>query len=159
MEYGDKVVTTPLINVLRLPIIGTQYQMVGIEQMEGLISDNLESLVDINENLGYLVSNGTLALDQVPGRPNASSLRSFSTLVSDSYSLRRIDLEADNIQESLPSLIIARPSKPFSDYELYQIDQALMRGTNLALLLDSFIESPPRCPAARLHVGAHVSAI
>ena len=53
MAYGDKTVTTPLLNVLRLPIIGTQYQMVGIDEMEGLINDNLEALVDINENLGY----------------------------------------------------------------------------------------------------------
>jgi ABC-type uncharacterized transport system involved in gliding motility auxiliary subunit len=153
MEYGDKVVTTPLINVLRIPLIGTQYQMVGIDQMEDLISNNLETLVDINENLGYLVSNGTLALDQMPGQPNNTTLRSFSTLVADSYSLKRIDLQSDTIQERLPCLVIARPTAPFSDYELYLIDQALMRGTNLALLLDSFIESRPGAQQPALMSG------
>lgn len=143
MEYGDKTVTTPLLSVLRIPIIGTQYQMIGIDEMEELITNNLEALVDINENLGYLVSNGTLSLDAMPGQPNSGALRSFPTLVSDSYSLKRIELQSDTIQESLPSLIIARPTEPFSDYELYQIDQALMRGTNLALFLDSFKESGP----------------
>jgi len=143
MEYGDKTISTPLLSVLRIPIIGTQYQMVGIDEMEGLINSNLETLVDINENLGYLVSNGTPALDAMPGQPNPAALRSFPALVADSYSLKRIDLQNDAIQESLPSLIIARPTEPFSDYELYQIDQALMRGTNLALLLDSFKERPP----------------
>lgn len=143
MEYGDKIVTTPLLHVLRLPIIGTQYQMIGIDEMEDLITNNLEALVDINENLGYLVSNGTLSLDAMPGQPNTGALRSFPTLVADSYSLKRIELQSDTIQESLPSLIIARPTEPFSDYELYQIDQALMRGTNLALFLDSFKESGP----------------
>jgi len=143
MTYGDKVVTTPLINVLRLPIIGTQYQMIGIDEMEGLISDNLEALVDINENLGYLVSNGTLSPDPLPGQPNADPMRSFAALISDSYSLKRIDLKEDRIQTGLQSLIIARPSEPFSDYELYQIDQALMRGTNLAILMDAFVEGGP----------------
>jgi len=143
MEYGDKTVTTPLLSVLRLPIIGTQYQMMGIDEMENLITNNLEALVDINENLGYLISNGTLALDAMPGQPNTAALRSFPTLVADSYSLKRIELQSDAIQESLPSLIIARPTEPFTDYELYQIDQALMRGTNLALFLDAFKERAP----------------
>jgi ABC-type uncharacterized transport system involved in gliding motility auxiliary subunit len=153
MEYGDKVVTTPLINVLRLPIIGTQYQMVSIDEMEGLINDNLEALVDINENLGYLASNGTLSTTPVPGRPNDASTRSFTTLVADSYSLKRIDLTKSPIPASLPSLIIARPTEPFSDYELYQIDQALMRGTNLALLVDAFVESAPGAQQPALMPG------
>ena len=143
MAYGDKTVTAPLLSVLRLPIIGTQYQMIGIDEMEDLITNNLEALVDINENLGYLISNGTLALDAMPGQPNTAALRSFPTLVADSYSLKRIELQSDAIQESLPSLIIARPTEPFTDYELYQIDQALMRGTNLALFLDAFKERAP----------------
>ena len=143
MEYGDKVITTPLIHVLRLPVIGTQYQLVGIDQMEELINGNLEALVDINENLGYLASNGTLSTSPMPGRPNEASMRSFTTLVADSYSLKNIDLNKDSIPASLPSLIIARPTEPFSDYELYQIDQALMRGTNLALLVDAFVEGAP----------------
>jgi gliding motility-associatede transport system auxiliary component len=151
MEYGDKIVTAPLLSVLRLPIIGTQYQMTSIAEMEDLITNNLEALVDINETLGYLVSNGTLALDQMPGQPNTTALRSFSTLVADSYSLKRIQLQNGALQESLPCLIIARPTEPFSEYELYQIDQALMRGTNLALLLDAFKERAPgdRQPAFR----------
>ncbi|MBC2733258.1 MAG: ABC transporter permease [Desulfobacteraceae bacterium] len=153
MAYGDKTVTTPLLNVLRLPIIGTQYQMVGIDEMEGLINDNLEALVDINENLGYLVSNGTLALDPMPGRQNNVTLRSFTTLVSDSYSLQRIELQDKPIPASLPSLIIARPTEPFSNYDLYQIDQALMRGTNLILLLDSFMERGPGAPQTAFMQG------
>jgi ABC-type uncharacterized transport system involved in gliding motility auxiliary subunit len=79
----------------------------------------------------------------MPGRPNDVALRSFTTLLSDSYSLKRIDLRADPIPSSLQCLIIARPTEPFSDYELYQIDQALMRGTNLAILVDAFVESAP----------------
>ncbi len=45
--------------------------------------------------------------------------------------------------ESLNCLIIAQPTEAFSDYALYQIDQALMRGTNLAIFTDAFKETPP----------------
>jgi ABC-type uncharacterized transport system involved in gliding motility auxiliary subunit len=43
----------------------------------------------------------------------------------------------------LKVLIIARPTEPFTDYDLFQIDQALMRGTRLILFLDAIGESSP----------------
>jgi ABC-type uncharacterized transport system involved in gliding motility auxiliary subunit len=72
------------------------------------------------------------------GRQPPDALSNFSTLVSQSYTLKPVTLKDRVIPESLRCLIIARPTEPFSDYELYQIDQALMRGTNLALFLDVF---------------------
>ncbi|MDJ0875402.1 MAG: Gldg family protein, partial [Desulfobacterales bacterium] len=59
MSYGEKSITTPLLSVFRLPIVGTQYQMTPVEDMENIINENIEALVDINENIGYLVSHGT----------------------------------------------------------------------------------------------------
>jgi ABC-type uncharacterized transport system involved in gliding motility auxiliary subunit len=43
----------------------------------------------------------------------------------------------------LNSLVIARPTEKFTDYELYQIDQFLMQGKSLALILDRFNEIRP----------------
>jgi ABC-type uncharacterized transport system involved in gliding motility auxiliary subunit len=40
-------------------------------------------------------------------------------------------------------MLIARPTQPFSDYELFQIDQFLMKGKNLILILDRFQEVRP----------------
>jgi ABC-type uncharacterized transport system involved in gliding motility auxiliary subunit len=40
-------------------------------------------------------------------------------------------------------VIIARPTEPFNDYELFQIDQFLMKGKNLILILDRFQEVRP----------------
>ncbi|MBN1932611.1 MAG: Gldg family protein [Desulfobacterales bacterium] len=145
MEYADKVMELPLLKVLRIPIIGTQYDLVDINQMEETINDNLEALVDINEDLGYLSDHGTLKMaDFSPmGMQDEDSLSSFSTLASQNYSIKHINLKDGSIPDSLQCLVIARPTEKFSDYELYQIDQALMRGTNLALFIDAFEEIMP----------------
>jgi len=74
------------------------------------------------------------------GRKNPDSLSTFASLISQTYSIKPVNLKNQPIPGSLNCLVIARPTENFSDYELYQIDQALMRGTNLALFLDAFNE-------------------
>ncbi len=145
MEYGEKIREIPLLSVLRLPIIGTQYNLTGLDDMERLIDDNLEMLVDINENLGYLSDHGTLDISGTSpmGQRNPDTLSVFSNLVSRTYSITPINLKDADIPPSINCLVIARPTEAFSDFELYQIDQALMKGTNLALFLDAFKEIRP----------------
>lgn len=145
MEYNNKVREIPILNVIRIPIIGTQYNLVSLNKMEEVINDNMERLVDINEGIGYLADHGTLKTSSFPSmkRQDPDSLYSFSTLVSQNYSLKHINLKDSSIPDSLKCLIIARPTEKFTDYELFQVDQALMRGTNLAIFLDVFKEVLP----------------
>jgi len=145
MEYGKKVRKIPLLNVLRLPIIGTQYELVDVDKLEDIINNNLETLVDINQDLGYLAGNGTLNISSFSPmmRQNPGAISTFSKLISKTYSLKPINLKDQTIPDSLNCLVIARPTEKFSDYELYQIDQALMKGTNLALFIDAFKEINP----------------
>ena len=142
MEYKEKVREIPLLSVLRIPIIGTQYNLTDLDQLEEIINDNLETLVDINQNLGYLADHGTLEISSFSpmGQKNPDSLSTFANLISETYSIKPIHLKNQTIPGSFNCLVIARPTENFSDYELYQIDQALMRGTNLALFLDAFKE-------------------
>lgn len=146
MEYGEKVIAMPLLSVMQLPIIGTQYELADIGEMEEAINESIEALVDINEDLGYLADHGTLATSGFSpmGMEDPDALTTFSSLVSRNYSLKPVNLKEDSIPESLGCLVIARPTEKFSDYELYQIDQALMRGTNLAFFLDAFNEEMPQ---------------
>ena len=142
MEYGEKVRKIPLLKVLRLPIIGTQYDLVDVNKLEDIVNDNLETLVNINQDLGYLAGHGTLSLSGFSsmGQQSPDAISTFSNLISETYSLKPIDLKDQSIPDSLNCLVIARPTEKFSDDELYQIDQALMRGTNLALFIDAFKE-------------------
>ena len=145
MEYGEKVRKIPLLKVLRLPIIGTQYDLVDVDKLEDIVNNNLETLVDINQDLGYLAGHGTLSISSFSpmGRQNPDVISTFSNLISKTYSLKPIDLKDQSIPDSLNCLMIVRPTEKFSDYELYQIDQALMKGTNLALFIDAFKEINP----------------
>ncbi len=137
MTYGEKTLTVPLLNVYRLPIIGTQYEMAEIDSLDRTISDSIESLIDINETLGYLADFGTPAL--FGGRsPQAGGMSTFNTIASRTYSFNQVNAAENPIPESIETLLVVRPTEPLSDYALYQIDQALMRGTNLALFIDRF---------------------
>jgi ABC-type uncharacterized transport system involved in gliding motility auxiliary subunit len=141
MEHGARHLVLPLLNVYRVPIIGTQYDLVSLENLEKFIADGVEALVDIHAKLGILTGRGALGLYGAgPGGRAPEALTNFNALASGTYSLQEIDLDQGPVPESLKSLVIARPTETFSDYELYQIDQALMRGTSLALFLDAFAE-------------------
>ncbi len=145
MEYGDKIRTMPLLSVFRIPIIGTQYNLADIDKIEDMINDNLEAIVDINEDIGYLADHGTLNVNRFlpTGEQNTNSLSNFSTLISDNYTLKQVNLTEGSIPDGIKCLVIARPKEKFTDYELYQIDQALMQGTNMAIFLDAFEEVMP----------------
>ena len=145
LEHGDTSVVVQLVNILRIPIIGTRYDMVNPDDMEDLISKNIESLIDINADLGYLTDKGTLPVRPQPqmNPDNADALNSFRQLVSQNYTIKDVALSEGEIPMDLKTLVIARPMETFSDYELYLIDQFLMQGKNLMLILDSFEEILP----------------
>ena len=148
MEYGERSLVTRLLQVIQIPILGTQYQLTNMNELKEIIEKNIEALIDINEDLGYLVQHGTLNLSSTPqmrqsGLQRQETVMNFRSLVSQNYSLKQINLKEDAIPDNLRSMVIARPTLPFSDYELFQIDQFLMKGKNLVLFLDRFLELRP----------------
>jgi len=149
ISYGEKAVTIPLIQVIQLPLIGTQYTQVGMEELEEVIDGSLTSLIDIHEDLGVLVGNGELNISGMtppdPTRRQPDDVTGLRALVKQNYSIRDVNLSS-GIPGSIQSLLIARPTKKISDYDLFQIDQFLMQGKNIALFLDAFEEVMPRGP-------------
>ena len=145
LEYGGQQTYLQLLSVLRIPIIGTRYELIDMEDLEDIINENIETLIGINEDIGYLADHGTLELSgpmMMMQQQSDDQLGNFQTLVNENYSIKSIKLKEERIPESLNCLIIAQPTDEFSDYELYQIDQALMRGTSLAIFSDAFKEIP-----------------
>ena len=150
VEFKDKSKTLPLISVVELPIIGTTYQMVDLQVLEEELNGIIEKLIGINKDIGFLSGHGTHSLmpdrmAMMQGRPGGG-MQVFNGLVSSRYSIKPIDLKTDTIPEGLNCLVIPRPTEAFSDYELFLIDQALMKGTNLAFISDSFKEMMPPQP-------------
>ena len=147
MEYGANVRIIPLLSVVRLPLFGTQYKLTETAQLEEEINTNLDRLIHINAELGYLSDYGTLQLggaNPMGGPQNPDALNQFNTLVNKTFSTKYVYLKESSIPDGLKCLVIARPTQKISDYDLYQIDQALMRGTNLAIFTDAFQEIQPQ---------------
>ncbi len=150
LSYGEKAIPVRILNVMNIPIFGPRYELADMKKMEAMISENIESLIDINENLGYLADHGTRgitpALPFMPApQQDKDSLGDLYKLVSDSYLTKEINLKEENIPNSLNCLMIVRPTETFTDYELYQIDQFVMQGKNLIVFPDQFNEvMPPR---------------
>ena len=148
MEFEGRALALRLLEVIQIPIIGTQYKLRGAEEIKELIDNSVEALIDINEELGFVADHGTLnftgasPFDQT-ARRNPDPVTNFRTLISHTYTLKPIQLKSENIPGNLKSMLIARPTEPFSDYELFQIDQFLMKGKNLLLFLNRFTEIQP----------------
>ncbi len=147
MTYRDKSVTVPLVNVMRLPLVGTQYSMADMADMEDTINENMESLIDINEDMGYLAHHGTLQPSMTaimnPMQEQQDPISNFRGLISRNYTLRNVTLKDRPLSGGYKCLVIAGPTESFTEYELFQIDQYIMRGNNLALFLDAFEEKTP----------------
>ncbi len=147
LTYKDKSESLPLISAVELPIIGTAYQMADPSALSEELTGMIEKMVGINKDIGFLADHGTQTLGQdrmamMQGRPGG--MQAFNTLLSSRYDIKSIALKEDTIPEGLNCLIIAKPTEKFTDYELFQIDQALMRGTNIAFFGDAFNEIMPR---------------
>ncbi len=141
VEHGDRTETVPFITVQTLPLFGTQYSLAGMDEIEQSLSKTVESVINVNEEIGYLADHGTLPL---PGASAGGGLANLNKRLSEDYSIKPVNLNNGEIPDSLSFLMIAGPQKPFSDYDLYQIDQFLMKGKSIAVFLDPLSEVAPQ---------------
>ena len=142
VRHGDSLEEIRLIHVVRVPIFGTQYQLTDMTRLEKAIGEAVENVIKVNQEIGYVVSHGCLDLGgaPIPGQEREGALTNFYDLLREDYTVKRVNLKEEPIPEGLSSLIIAGPKEPFTDYELYEIDQYLMQGRHLILFLDRFRE-------------------
>lgn len=150
ISYGGKSAELNLLS-RKLAMSGRgleeQYVISDIKQIETFINDNIDNLIDINEDVGYLSTHGTHNLtNDVPPQlrmmqpQQQEALGQFNSVLSKEYSVKKVTLGEEPIPESIDTLIIAGAKDNFSDWELYQIDQFLMKGKSLALFVDAFRE-------------------
>ena len=143
VEKGDRFRTIPLIEVFNVPLFGTQYRLADLETLGERIGEAVDDVIDINEKIGYLADHGTPPLQggqNFPGQQAQDGLTNFSRIVGGNYSIVQVRLADGPIPDGIDCLIIAGPREPFNDWELFQIDQFLMRGKSLAVFYDAFEE-------------------
>jgi ABC-type uncharacterized transport system involved in gliding motility auxiliary subunit len=139
---NEKYETIELINVINLPIFGTQYQLVDMNSIEEKISEAIDDVIDINKKIGYLTDHGTAPLRSDQSN-KANAIDNFNSLLSNSYSISEVNLKENGIPDGIDCLIIAGPKEKFSDYELFEIDQFLMKGKSIAFFIDPFEQIMP----------------
>ena len=153
MSYGNKSLEQNLLSqkmALTNRGLEQQYALMDVKAIETFINENIDNMIDINEDLGYLSSHGAMPLvDMPPQYPpqrqfqQREDLKKLNAILSKEYSVKEIKLE-DPIPESIDTLIIAGVKENFNDWQLFQIDQFLMKGKSLALFIDSFNEIMPQ---------------
>ena len=122
-------------------------QITDASQIRQIIEQVGESLLGIQEQVGYIADYGTPPLTgdtqsqtQMPVTPIQPDLTNFNALISNYYELTEIPLKNESIPDGLNGLVIAGPYERFSDFALFQIDQFLLEGNSLLLFLDSHSE-------------------
>jgi ABC-type uncharacterized transport system involved in gliding motility auxiliary subunit len=118
-----------------------------------MINDSVESLIEIHDGLGYMADHRTAPLaGGSPGGPGQEDPLAYSNLrglISQSYTLKPVQLSTAAVPEGISCLLIVDPRGKFSDYDLFQIDQFLMQGKSLAVFADAFeeLQMPGQPPA------------
>ena len=83
---------------------------------------------DKKENVAFLTGNNELEEVQV---------RDISANLSESFNIQRISVDKLlAVPDSFKSLVIASPTKPFSERDKFAVDQYLMRGGRILWLID-----------------------
>jgi len=150
VEHNGKTEVLELINVINMPIFGTQYQLEDMENIGERLKSIVDSLLAINEKIAYLEGKGCVSIDTVPDNPYMQQMNpnaqagegaNFGKMLGENYNVERI--KASDLTADVPVLIIAGPKENFSEYELFILDQYIMQGKSVALFMDGLEEMAP----------------
>ncbi len=133
LEYGDRFRVIPL-DMAR--VLGS-YVVTGLDQLDDRFAEALRSLMDNSVTIGYATGHGELSLEDA--RTGAARL---NQLVADTYTFEAVDLSSGAVPPGISMLMINGPKNPFDEKARYALDQFLLRGGSIFLLVDSFMEVP-----------------
>jgi ABC-type uncharacterized transport system involved in gliding motility auxiliary subunit len=128
------------INLLKQSLFG--YSMTAAADLEQSIGNIVEKQIGVNQSIGYLSDHGTAALYSNPYvQQQQKSVGNFNQLLSGDYNIKNVTL--DSIPGDVKTLIINGPTEEFSEWELFQLDQFIVKGGSVAFFLDTFNEIIP----------------
>ena len=136
LRYQDQFEVVPID--IRQTLLGG-YQLEGMESVRTKIENKLSVLVQANPSIAYITGHGEKSLSDA--RRGAGRLRQ---LTQGLYQLEELDLSQNPIPADTQTVIINGPRQQFSQWELYQLDQFLMRGGSLMVLADPFQQQRSR---------------
>ena len=132
MEYNDNFKLLPV--KLSRSFFGS-YGIAGLDNLETVITENLQTLVSRSDKIGYLTGFGTKSLNDAQ---NGS--QRLQMLANDKYQFVELDLEKDEIPSTISNIVIVAPTEKISEKVFYKLDQFLMQGGNLTVFADMYQE-------------------
>ena len=141
ISYGDDFTS---FDVLSRGLFG--YSIQDPSRLEERLNDVVEQLIGVGNKVIWLSDHGTIPLYSSQQQYGEPTVNAFTGLASERYSIEQTAVSTDLLPDGAGSMIIARP-QPFmaySDWDLYQIDQFLMKGGNIAVFMDGFMEYLPQ---------------
>ena len=134
MEYNDNFKLLPV--KLSRSFFGS-YGIAGLENLETVITENLQTLVSRSDKIGYLTGFGTKDLNDAQ-----NGAERLQMLTKDKYQFVNLDLEKDEIPSTISNIVIVAPTEKISEKVFYKLDQFLMNGGNLTVFADMYQELP-----------------
>lgn len=132
VQMDDKIKSVSL-GISRSPLIG--YSIAGLDTLEESLSAAVDFLLINNPKVVYLSGHGEPNLNDA--RQGAGVLKS---ILSDLYNVMEVNLLNQNIPANAGTLIVNAPKAKISDYELFKIDNFIMKGGSVLFLHNSFNE-------------------
>ena len=134
------------IDLLQQGIFGTQVK--DPKTLGSAIEAATEALIGVNPQVGWVSGHGSGGssdeLSSLLGPQDQPSYQNYRGILSGNYTIEDVALATDEIPEGIRTLVIAGPATRFADWELFKIDQFLMKGNSLAILLDTHTEIVPQ---------------
>jgi ABC-type uncharacterized transport system involved in gliding motility auxiliary subunit len=131
VEHNNKFET---VQILTRSIFG-QYAIGDLSRLEDMLNAAVDNLISANPKVCYITGHGEKDIND-----EQNGAAQFRKMISDMYDLVTVDITKDEIPDDVITIIINGPRSMYSEYELFKIDQFLMRGGNAILLLDSYVE-------------------
>ncbi|MEE8440498.1 MAG: Gldg family protein, partial [Spirochaetia bacterium] len=126
-------------NLILTTVSGSQ--LVDAETLKQGIQLNLNSMLASQLQIGYMVGTGTPPYRGFTSPRDsiivAPDLTNFYQLVTREYEIDGF-FARNGVPEGLRTVLIVGPKGRFTDYELFQLDQFLMRGGSLIMFLDAY---------------------
>lgn len=136
LSVGEEIVR---LNLLISTSSGSQ--LVDPETLKQGIQANLNGLLSSQLEVGYMVGNETppyrgfsSARDSIIVVPD---LVNFYPLVTKEYEIRAF-FAKNGVPEGLRTVLVVGPREELTEYDLFQLDQFLMRGGSIIMFLDSY---------------------
>lgn len=137
--------------------LSTSYILYGaFDNIKDEISKNIDSMLGLKPTIGYLQGHDEADYITIPlqfgGNPNDAynSVSEYASEIQQNYNFESVDISLNDIPSNIDALIVLGSKTEFTDYELYNLDQFIMKGKPVLFMLNG-VEINQNDPNAQMY--------